>query len=280
MSWEARLLRRLPPTWRRPLHRMLWLPVDLIEAATGRRPALQPPRGLSYVGAGDGVAIGGEFLGYFRDLAGLSPSDRVLDVGCGIGRMAVPLTAYLADGTYDGFDISAADIRWCRGNISRSYPTFRFHHADVINREYNPKGRISAADFAFPFSEDAFDFSFATSVFTHFLTPALERYLDELARVLRSGGVLCATFFLVDEEARRSIAEGRTELRFEHSHGAAWVHDKDNPEGAVAYSWETVEQLFARRGFEVTARHPGTWSGRGGGVSYQDLVIARWTRDG
>jgi protein-L-isoaspartate O-methyltransferase len=45
-----------------------------------------------FVGDGDYRAIGAEYLGHFVRLGGLKPSDRVLDIGCGIGRMAVPLT--------------------------------------------------------------------------------------------------------------------------------------------------------------------------------------------
>lgn len=49
---------------------------------------------------------GEQFLQYFIELGGLKPSDRVLDVGCGIGRLAIPLTQYLdARGGYAGLDI-------------------------------------------------------------------------------------------------------------------------------------------------------------------------------
>ena len=38
--------------------------------------------------------------------AQLSPDHRVLDIGCGTGRMAIPLTSFLSKkGSYEGFDI-------------------------------------------------------------------------------------------------------------------------------------------------------------------------------
>ena len=48
-----------------------------------------------FVGDGDYRAIGLEYLGHYVTIGGLKPTDRVLDIGCGIGRMAVPLTQYL-----------------------------------------------------------------------------------------------------------------------------------------------------------------------------------------
>jgi SAM-dependent methyltransferase len=53
------------------------------------RGSLVPPHSKIFVGAGDYVKIGMEFLGYFVNLGRLKPKDRVLDVGCGSGRMAL-----------------------------------------------------------------------------------------------------------------------------------------------------------------------------------------------
>src|SRR5262245_55753272 len=82
------------------------LALDTPDTALGRLDPQAPPRRLRFVGDGDFAAIGREFAGYLRTYAGLSPDHRVLDVGCGIGRIAVPLLDYLSErGSYDGFDI-------------------------------------------------------------------------------------------------------------------------------------------------------------------------------
>jgi len=83
---------------------------------------------------------GEKFVGYLIKACGLNPNEKVLDVGCGIGRMAIPLTKYLTSGSYDGFDIVESGIKWCREYITRRFPKFHFQKADIYNRAYNSMG--------------------------------------------------------------------------------------------------------------------------------------------
>ena len=103
--------------------------------------------------------VGEEFLGYFVDLCGLRPDERVLDVGSGVGRIALPLAGYLESGTYEGFDVIAASVRWCQENITPRHPNFVFQHADVYNGSYNPTGTIAGRRLRVPVRGTAsFDF--------------------------------------------------------------------------------------------------------------------------
>ena len=121
---------------RRGLEAARDLVLDALDTAFGRRESLVPPRRLRFVGDGDFTAIGREFAGYLRTHAGLAPDHRVLDVGCGVGRIAVPLLDYLSGrGGYDGFDIVPRAIRWCERSIAPRNPRFRFVLADLRNEE-------------------------------------------------------------------------------------------------------------------------------------------------
>src|SRR5688572_16099054 len=82
-----------------------------------------------YVGGGGAEQyklVGRMQVDWLRDYGGLKPGDDVLEIGCGIGRIAAPLTQYLRDGTYQGFDIVPHGIEWCRRRITSRYPNFRY----------------------------------------------------------------------------------------------------------------------------------------------------------
>src|SRR5262249_30222476 len=92
---------------------------------------MMPPMELNFVGGGPFDAIGQHCLQQFVEVGGLKPHHRVLDIGCGIGRMAIPMTQYLSpQGSYEGFDIVDIGIDWCKAHITTQYPNFRFQMAD------------------------------------------------------------------------------------------------------------------------------------------------------
>ena len=180
--------------------------LDARDRLSGRADRLVPPRRLDFVGHSDFAATGDEFLTYFVEMGGLQPGEAVLDVGCGIGRMARPLAGYLSEaGSYDGFDVNRDGIGWCRRRYA-GRPNFRFQVADLYNRRYNPRGAHAAVEYRFPYDDARFDFVILTSVLTHLLEAEADHYLAETARVLRPGGRVFATFFLLDDDARDAIA--------------------------------------------------------------------------
>jgi SAM-dependent methyltransferase len=227
------------------------------------------------IGEGDFDEVGREFLGHFRELGALEPTDRVLDIGCGLGRMAGPLTTFLSGGSYHGFDVVRPTIESCRRRFA-AYPAFHFDHVDVYNGKYNPQGKVPPSAFRFPYADGAFDLAFAASVFTHMLPEDIERYLRETARVLTTGGRLLATWFVMTPEAARRVAEHASDVDFPVRDDDVWMSDSREAEAAIAFSPVALQALYDASGLEIEGpiRH-GRWSGAADGLSYQDIVVAR-----
>ena len=268
------LAARLPGSIKDALRELHYRRVDLFDRLTGGSRRL-PPEELMFVGGGGFESVGRQFIRYFIELGDLRPDDRVLDVGCGIGRMAVPLTDYLSPrGEYRGFDVVRRGIRWCRTRISRDFRNFHFQHVDVYNKTYNPRGMLRARDFHFPFESACFDFVLATSVFTHMLPADMAHYFAEVSRVLRPGGRCLLTFFLVNEESEAAIRGGHSTLDFKYKLDGCLTTNEDYPEAAVAYDEALVRGLAEHSKLTlVEPIHYGSWCNRPVFLSTQDIVI-------
>lgn len=241
-----------------------------------------PPQELNFIGGSDFEGAGQELLQYCIRYGKMQPHHHVLDVGCGIGRVARAMAGYLnSDGAYDGFDIVDVGIDWCRRNITTRLPNFRFHIADVHSGGYHPDGAFDAAEYVFPFPSNTFDFAFLGSVFTHMKPADVSNYLAEIARVLKVGGRCLITYFLQNAETRRLASEGKGQIKFAHRRDGYWIAFPDGAdEDAICYDESDVLSMYSRSGFELEGPiHWGYWCGRDEFVTFQDFIIARKVRE-
>jgi SAM-dependent methyltransferase len=242
----------------------------------GRTSGLVPPGDLIAT-APESFPLGRSCVDYFVDQCGLRSDEDVLEVGSGGGRVAIPLADYLIDGSYEGFDVSAREVEWCRENLTPRAPNFNFQHVDILNATYNPCGAIKPTEFRFPFRDESFDFVYLTSIFTHMFPTDVDHYFGEIARVLRPRGRWLATWFLLDEEVLDLVRERKSRYAFDHDCGDYRVVDPDRPENAIAYPATWVFGLYSRFGFDCSIAR-GRWSGRAadpGNTIGQDIVVAR-----
>lgn len=239
---------------------------------------LRPPRRLAgQSGAGDFFEIGDLWRDRLRRWADLQPHEHVLEIGCGIGRVAAGLASYLEPpGRYEGFDVNRRAVRWCRRAIAREWPSASFRHVDVVNSTYHRRGRVDPSHFRFPYDDGSFDVVVATSVYTHMGHSETAHYLAETARVLRPGGKAFATFFLVGEGT--PALDHRADFEFEPSgRDRHWVAEPDRPMMAVAHPLDAIEAALAEAGLEVVDPvHFGEWrlGDERTAMDYQDVVVA------
>jgi SAM-dependent methyltransferase len=241
---------------------------------------ISPPDDSSFIGDGDFEQIGQEFLSFFIKFGNLQRTDKVLDVGCGIGRMALPLTQYLnRKGQYVGFDIMPTGVDWCRAHISSKFPNFIFRLADVYNEYYNPTGLYQASVYKFPYQNEYFDFIFLTSVFTHMLPLDLENYLSEIARVLKKGKRCFITYFLLNTESVYNMECKLSQLSFSKEYPNYHTLDNACSEEAIAYNENYIIDLYAKYKLDILKPlQYGFWCGRKDHLTYQDVIIAERSR--
>ena len=130
---------------------------------------------------------------------GLNAGTRLLDIGCGPGRIAIGILSRIPDFQhYRGVDIVKKRITWCRRHITRNHPNFQFGYLHLRNLRYNPAGDPIQSDFRFPFADEEFDIVCLWSVFSHMITEEVRIYLREVQRMLAPGGRVFLTAFMED----------------------------------------------------------------------------------
>lgn len=215
----------------------------------------------------DGDFLLDPLLGHFP-MTGL-----VVDVGCGYGRLAYALDRANYGGRYVGLDILSAPITWLQENFTPVRPKFEFRHFDVLNDRYNPNGKLSTADLSLP---EGADLVILFSVFTHFYEEDLKTYLRLIAGSLKPGGLICATFFLLNSEQRALEAEGKSQYPMRHVFNGhtAFFNDAD-PLHAIGYEEHALLGWVADAGLRLEKTMYGGWCGRRNAPVFQDTMLIR-----
>lgn len=210
-------------------------------------------------GGQDFYASGAKFAETLELWGGLRPGDRVLDIGCGPGRMAIGIGERFGwNNSLVGFDVIEVDVQVCRDHITSVHSKFQFHHINVWNSHYNPGGDVQDRDVVFPAESGSIGFALATSVFTHMFREGVTRYLNEAYRVLEPGGRLLTTWFAVTEAALKH--EGRR-FRFAHRHTDGCYFEKPHrPEDVVGFAYQDIMDMVTGAGFQSIAFYQGGWS--------------------
>jgi SAM-dependent methyltransferase len=283
-SWfQSVLMPALPRQLRWLLRRAYLAPIDLGDRLLGRSDPGLPAKATNFTGSAgpDFSSRGDALVRALADLAGMTASSHVLDVGCGVGKLAIAMTHFLDEnGSYEGLDIVPDAIEWCTKHIVSPHDNVHFTVADVYNKEYNPKGRVQPASYRFPYDNETFDVVALYSVFTHMLPDDVDHYISEIARVLKPNGHIFATYFIVNPESLRLMRSSGCAMQFKRNLGSYWIQNSRVPELAVAYDEEYIRGAHIRNGLSAPKIYEGNWCGRtgywpnGSGFGDQDVLVA------
>lgn len=216
-----------------------------------------------------------EHIKILSELVGLSSEQVILEIGCGIGRDAIPLTEIISKrGSYIGIDIYKKSIDWCNQNIAATNSQFKFNFWDIRDDWFNPGGLKSLKDFKIEAHSDSIDRIFLQSVFTHLVESDVQYYFNEFSRVLKGDGKIYSTFFIIDDEVISRQSSG-SYITFNHEVSpGVMVHDLNQPAIAVAYTLDALKRMASISGLNVDRVAYGCWSGRTGEIiGGQDSIV-------
>jgi SAM-dependent methyltransferase len=183
---------------------------------------------------------------------------RILDFGCGCGRVLRYMGEIAGAATFHATDIDREAIAWCEANFGGEVRRGRFSF--IVNQDHPPS----------PFDSDYFDLVYGISVFTHLPEGLQLEWLAELRRITRPGGIVVLSTqggalirrHLSPEDDRRFDEKGFHYFPYGSTEGlpeyyqAAW-HDR-------AY----IDRVWSEF-FDIIGHTPGGIAG------HQDLILCR-----
>lgn len=179
---------------------------------------------------------------YIRELlqeyVQLVPDSRVLEIGCGCGRVPLALSDLLKDGHYTGVDIDEVSVKACWENKHLQAKGFHFDLIELHNGVYNPEAEQTDETYTFSYPSESFDIIFLFSVFTHMLPAGVANYQKEIARMLVPGGRCLFSTFLMDYGR-----EGK-DISFPFEYDNYYVFRDEIPEKAVGYQVQFFDDGF------------------------------------
>ncbi len=182
----------------------------------------------------------------------LGEHQRILDFGCGCGRIIRYLHNLFAKGRLYGVDIDSEAIAWCRRNLSQIGDF-------IVNNELGP----------LPFPDELFDFVYSISVFTHLPEHMELAWLEELRRVTKPGGYLLLTTH-GEKIFQDTPEENQRQLR-EHGFSYYLVSKTEGLPDFYQTSFHTEDYIYRQWGkfFEVKKFV------KNGVANRQDLILCR-----
>jgi ubiquinone/menaquinone biosynthesis C-methylase UbiE len=163
-----------------------------------------------------------------KSTVGIGANDVILEIGCGIGRVGLPLSRECLH--WVGTDISSGMLRHAAARLASRPNTTLVELSTVGLQE---------------FPADSFDLVYCTIVFMHLLEWDRFRYVEEAFRILRPGGRCYVDNFTVDTETGWRI--------FMESYG--YPIDRRPAHISMSSSREELRTYLARAGFEDVRVH-------------------------
>lgn len=207
----------------------------------------------------------------------IKPDQKILDIGCGCGRIAIHFLNYLnKQGQYIGIDSNKKLLSYCADNISAINNNFQFRFIDAYNGSYSRDGKLKCQDIIFPIQDESVDIVIMWSVFTHMYLVDIDAYLKEIHRVLKKGGVFISSFNLYNKFINNQIKMEKAYLDIKYRiNENSYSLNKETPEKGFAHNEEMVKELYWKNEFLIREIKYGIWSSKELVGEFHDCIIAQ-----
>lgn len=205
----------------------------------------------------------------------IKPEYKILDLGCGGGRIAIHFLNYLSEqGKYIGIDINKDFIGYCSNNITVLKDNFQFKFIDVYNGAYGREGKLKADEVIFPIESESMDVVILWSVFTHMNLADISSYLKEIYRVLKKGGRVIASLNLYNDFISKQIDMNKSQLDIKHAVDEnSYTLYPEIPEWGFAHNEDKVKELYWESGFLIREIKYGIWCCKEQTGEFHDCII-------
>lgn len=239
-----------------------------------------------WVGGSDPELVGNACYGILNRYISMNESSRLLDFGCGIGRVLLSVLKHRASVTQiTGFDIMPQVVKFCEANIAPAFPNSSFELIGGSNDHYDQFINAAGSNVAINNEQvvhkyaGKFSGAYAFSVFTHVEMDDFRSLLKLLVRLLEPGGELLFTAFLLTPFSRRAIDQRVCLFPFGdtayEADGMVFTGNITDRLGFIAFDLALVEQMVFEAGLVITHVEHGAWPGSGFSSSLQDVIVCR-----
>lgn len=204
----------------------------------------------------------------------LKRNSRVLDLGCGSGRIARGLLHYLnIEGSYVGIDVNDSAIAWCIDNLSMQNANFSFHYMHINNNYYYNDDNSQRNIYNFSFLKDRkFDCIIELSLFNHLRLEDTVQYLKEIGKRLDKDGVAYLTFFVIDEEFLSFQKRTGQHVGLRRQENGIW-YGYQRQHFFAGYEQHLLQTIFEEAGLVAIASSKGSWAQKSEARIYQDWYL-------
>ena len=249
---------------------------SILEYCSGLDNKTLPPLSLvNNVGSFDYEHFKSEMRSDFEEIFKkfkINSNTSLLEIGCGCGKAAIPLSRIIEKGIYVGVDVNLESITWLKNNFVEN-DNFRFELINPSNNYYSEdfeEHKIN--NFKLDLQDKTIDLAFGFSVFTHLIKRDIEIYLSEIYMVFKQDGLIFFTSFIIDEffySYREKEQKFLSVKRNEQNYFQAYK----GQDFFCGFELDVYFEMFRNAGFNLVSFELGTWADKPGATKYQDRFL-------